>query len=302
MSLTLQHVSKSFGLHPAITDVSLDIPAGTIHGLIGPNGAGKTTLMRLLLQIITPTQGTLLWNGKPLAQSVAQQFAYVPEERGLYPRATVWDQLKFFGTLWGLSPRHAHAQADYWIQRLALTPYAQVPARDLSKGNARKVQIALGLLANPSLLILDEPFDGMDPENSRIVQTVLKEKQSHGMTILISSHSLDFLAEICEGITILHHGHTLLHGNLMAIREAMPWRVLHVHYATWDAARLTAWEQRLAIHQDAQQLPFTYHIDQAQVPAIHLGDLMHIGEITQFFLNPPSLSDIYWHVLPQEAG
>ncbi|PSR31370.1 MAG: ABC transporter [Sulfobacillus benefaciens] len=301
MALTFTAVQKHFGKHPAVQNVSLTIPTGTVHGLIGPNGAGKTTMMRLILRLLLPDSGTITWQGEPLRPDTCATFAYVPEERGLYPRETVQAHLQFFGQLWGLTPRQARSAADALMERLALTPYAHTRARDLSKGNARKTQVALGLLGQPALMVLDEPFDGMDPENSQRVQTVLQEVARQGTTVIVSSHGLSFLDGWIEGVTLLRQGAVAAHGVLADLRAALPWRTLRVNWRTWDAARLAAWEAQWPLERVSAPPQSLYRLDQSVADQLDIAALWTIGTLSAFAVEPPTLFDLYQHVMSHPA-
>jgi ABC-2 type transport system ATP-binding protein len=186
-----------------------------------------------------------------------------------------------------------------WIERLILEPYSSVAGRDLSKGNARKVQMAIALLAHPSILILDEPFDGMDPTNSYLVQKLLQEVQQQGMTVLISSHSLEFLSDLCRSVTIIQHGQTILHGNLEHLQESQPWRFLTIRFRHRDPIRLSQWEMRTPIQRETSPGShiYRYRVARNDVETIHIQDLLAVGDLTAFTIDPPSLTALYWDVI-----
>lgn len=304
MTLALQHVSKSFGSKTVYDNLNLEIPAGTLHGIIGPNGTGKTTFFRLVLGLLPPDSGQITWRGAALSGKTLR-LAYVPEERGLYPHMSVRQQLRWFGRLAGLNPRESLKRADLWIETLALEPYADTAASDLSKGNARKVQLAVGLLGDPELLILDEPFDGMDPVNIRLIQSVLNRLHDHGVTILASSHSLDFLDQFCESFTMLYQGTAALHGPLAALREALPWRRLTVRFQTPDAeARLASWVQHhpdITLEAGRDPHRATYRVPVALADRLPLRDIWELGSVMTLSLDAPTLTDVYWNVFGTDS-
>lgn len=297
--LALHNVAKSFGPKTVLQNLNLEIAPGALHGIIGPNGTGKTTFFRLVLGLLSPDAGTITWRGTVLSRRVAPM-AYVPEERGLYPHMSVRRQLHWFGRLAGLSPREAAQQADRWIDTLALTPYTDTAASDLSKGNARKVQLAMGLLGVPEVLILDEPFDGMDPVNIRLVQSVLTTLHDQGVTILLSSHSLDFLDQFCESLTLLDHGAAVLHGSLDALCATLPWRRLTVRFQTPDAHdRLAMWEQQqpdLTPEEGRDPSRATYRVPLARADQLSLEAIWGLGSVKTLSLDTPTLADVYWAV------
>lgn len=296
MAIALRHIAKSFGTQSVFRDLTLDIEAGALHGVIGPNGTGKTTLFRIMLGLLPADEGTLTWHNQPWDRHPPQS-AYVPEERGLYPFMSVRQHLQWFGRLWGLSPTGAQERALFWLDRLALTPYAATAALDLSKGNARKLQLALSLLVPPDLLILDEPFDGMDPTNVRLIQQVLHTLHQQGMTIILSSHSLDFLENFCTSVTLLRQGHIMVHGTQDRVRQSLPWRRLVIRFQTPDAARrLASWrvDGVTALVQD-DLYTAVYHVAPQALASVQLDRFASYGPIAAIHFEPPSLADVYWH-------
>lgn len=299
MTLALQKVAKSFGPQTVFENLNLQIAAGALHGIIGPNGTGKTTFFRLVLGLLQPDAGQITWRGTALSRGAATM-AYVPEERGLYPHMSVRQQLRWFGRLAGLSPRESTKRADSWIDTLALAPYADTAASDLSKGNARKVQLAVGLLGDPEVVILDEPFDGMDPANIRLVQALLARLHDDGVTIVLSSHSLDFLDHFCESFTMLYQGAAALHGPLTELRATLPWRRLTVRLNTPDAVgRLDPWvRHRPELTMEPSRDPHTaqYRVPAAQADHLPLAEIWALGSVTALSLDSPTLTDVYWNV------
>ncbi len=296
MAIALRHIAKSFGTHSVFRDLTLNIEAGALHGVIGPNGAGKTTLFRIMLGLLPPDEGTLTWQNQPWDRH-PPRLAYVPEERGLYPFMSVRQHLQWFGRLWGLSPTVAQERALFWLDRLALTPYAATAALDLSKGNARKLQLALSLLVPPDLLILDEPFDGMDPTNVHLIQNVLQTLHQEGMTIILSSHNLDFLETFCTSVTLLRQGHVMVHGTQDMVRQSLSWWRLVIRFQTPDAARrLAAWQVDgvTALAQDDLYTAI-YQVTPQALASVQLDAFASYGPIAAIHLEPPSLADVYWH-------
>lgn len=218
--LTIEEVSKSFGDLTAVNGVSLHVEPGTVYGLIGPNGAGKTTTMRMVMTILVPDRGQIRWNGRPVAEVAFRKFGYLPEERGLYPNMTIRDQLRFFAALHGMAGLAVDREIDRWIERLALGEHAAKKVEELSKGNAQKVQFIAALLHHPELLILDEPFSGLDPVNVHILKNTLLDLARNGTAILLSTHRMEHVEELCERMALIKGGSIVAEGTVTDVRRS----------------------------------------------------------------------------------
>ncbi|MEY2720126.1 MAG: hypothetical protein RLZZ273_1492 [Bacteroidota bacterium] len=217
--LTVSNVSKRFGSHVANDNVSLSVRQGSIFGLLGPNGAGKTTLIRMITQIIEPDQGSISLQGIADGER-STRIGYLPEERGLYKKLTVLEQIVYFATLKGLSPSSAQRQARTWLERMDASGWESKKVQELSKGMQQKVQFIATVMHAPSLLILDEPFSGLDPVNADLMISVIKELQAAGTTIMLSTHQMDQVERLCDDIALINRGRVVLDGQLSAIRSA----------------------------------------------------------------------------------
>lgn len=226
MSIIIDHVSRSFGAVRAVRDVWLEAPKGSIMGLIGPNGAGKTTTMRMILRIIPAESGGITWMGRGVDQWPLGTFGYLPEERGLYPHMQGRDQLRFFARLHGLTRSQADEEIDYWKDRLALDEVLDRETDDLSRGNAQKMQFLAAVIHRPQLVILDEPFSGLDPVNARLFKQGVKHLNEIGSTVLFSSHQMDSVEELCDRVCLIAEGRTLVHGSLDEVRRRSGHQVL----------------------------------------------------------------------------
>lgn len=210
--LVAENVSKTYGTYPALSDVSLSFLGGTIVGLLGPNGAGKTTLIRILNQITFPDSGRVLLKGKPLTMEDTRHFGYLPEERGLYKKMTVKDHLVFLGRLKGLTKNDALQRITQYAERLEFAAYIDKKVQELSKGMGQKVQFAGAVLHEPEILILDEPFSGFDPLNAEILKDeIIRSKQS-GRVIMLSTHRMESVEELCDSIALINKGKLLFDG------------------------------------------------------------------------------------------
>ena len=220
MSLTVQNLSKSFNGHVAVKDLSFEFTEPGVFAFLGTNGAGKSTSIRMILNMLKKDSGTVLWRGKEL-NVLEENIGYLSEERGLYPKATVMEQLSYISLLKGQSLKEARKEVLYWCDVLGLNDYINSPAEQLSKGNQQKVQLISALLNNPTLLVLDEPFSGLDPVNTKLIKTVLEYLISQGVYIILSSHQMHVVEEYCENILILDNGNSVVQGNLNEIKKSL---------------------------------------------------------------------------------
>jgi len=217
--LSLESISKSFYRKVALEDVSLTLQEGEIYGLLGPNGAGKTTLIRIINQIVQPDRGIVRFKGDLLQGKHLAHIGYLPEERGLYRTMTVYDHAMFLGRLRGMSKSDVETNLNYWLERFSIGDWKKKRIEELSKGMAQKVQFICTVLHQPELLILDEPFSGFDPVNVELIQQELIEMRAKGKTILLSSHNMKSVEEICDRVALIHQSHKILEGRVSAIRE-----------------------------------------------------------------------------------
>jgi ABC-2 type transport system ATP-binding protein len=219
--LKIENVSKRFQGKFALDDVSLKIYNGEIFGLLGPNGAGKTTLIRIINQIIQPDSGTIYFDKEPLKQRHLESIGYLPEERGLYRSMKVLDHLVFLGQLRGLKKQEAIKKSEFWLEKLDITSWKNKRIEELSKGMAQKVQFIGTILHEPKLLILDEPLSGFDPINVELILTILKEMKTQGKTILLSTHNMKSVEEICDRAAIIHQSRKMCEGEVINLRESI---------------------------------------------------------------------------------
>jgi len=217
--LELDSVSKQYQSKLALDKVSLAIPRGAVYGLLGPNGAGKTTMLRIINHITGPDEGEVRFEGHSSTVEDAYRMGYMPEERGLYKKMTVWDQLIFFARLKGVTAADAKIRARSWLKRLELLEWAGKKVEELSKGMAQKVQFIATVIHQPDLLILDEPFSGFDPVNADLMKQEILALQQQGVTILFSSHRMESVEEMCSHICLIHQSRILLDGSISSIRK-----------------------------------------------------------------------------------
>jgi len=219
MSLVLKNVSKSFVGKQAVDNVSFSLEKPGVYGLLGTNGAGKTTTIRMILGIIKKDTGTINWNGKEVERKNVK-FGYLPEERGIYPKTKVYDQLMYFAKLKGMRGQDADKSIKYWLKRLELEEYTNMPAEKLSKGNQQKVQFITSVMHDPELIVLDEPFSGLDPINTELLKDIMIELINKNKYIIMSSHQMSSIEEFCTDLVILDRGKTVVKGNLNKIKNS----------------------------------------------------------------------------------
>ena len=221
MVLELRNIEKSFGEKKVLTGVSFKAEGGRAFGLLGRNGAGKTTSIRILMDVFPANSGEVLLDGKPIDYNKIG-IGYLPEERGLYPKKTIIDQLTYFAELKGMSAKAAVKAVDYWLERLGMTEYRNKRLDTLSKGNQQKIQLITALAHDPNIVILDEPFSGLDPVNAMLLKDVVKEQIAKGKIVLFSSHQMSYIEEFCDSIAIINAGKVVLTGDLHDIKRDYP--------------------------------------------------------------------------------
>ena len=221
MSLELKNVSKSFVGKKVVDNISFNLKEPGVYGLLGTNGAGKTTTIRMLLGIIKKDSGEITWKGKNVDRK-SVNFGYLPEERGLYPKTKIFDQLMYFAELKGMKKEESIESINKWAKELKVEEYMQMPVEKLSKGNQQKIQFMIAIIHNPELVVLDEPFSGLDPVNTEILKNIIINLIKDGKYIIMSAHQMATIEEFCSDILILNKGKTVLQGNLKKIKETYP--------------------------------------------------------------------------------
>lgn len=219
MGLKIENVSKSYGDKKVVDNINLEISRPGVFGLLGTNGAGKTTTIRMLLGILKKDEGQITWNGKEVKRKHVN-FGYLPEERGIYPKTKIYEQLMYFAKLKGMSNEKADEAIHFWMKKLEVEQYIDMTAEKLSKGNQQKVQFITAIVHNPELVVLDEPFSGLDPVNTELLRNVIIELVQQGKYIIMSAHQMSVVEEFCTDILILNKGKTVLQGNLSQIKDS----------------------------------------------------------------------------------
>lgn len=286
--LTLQGLSKSYGDRVALRDVSFEARPGRILGFLGPNGAGKTTTMRAIFGLVAPDAGTVAWDGSPVAPDDRLRFGYMPEERGLYPKMRIGEQLEYLARLSGMSKSASASSSSGWLERLGLADRSGDRLEALSHGNQQRVQLAAALVHNPTLAVLDEPFSGLDPIGVRSMSSELRRLAADGAVIVFSSHQLDLVEDICDDVVIVAEGSVVTSGTLEQLRSHATRRRLSV---TVDGH---AW-QPTSVPAEAVGEGTRRHllVDHEVSLTSLLAEAESAGEVHEFSFEPPTLTDIF---------
>jgi ABC-2 type transport system ATP-binding protein len=299
--LEVDCVRKDFGPVHAVSDVHFRIADATTFGLLGPNGAGKTTTMRMILGILVPDAGRILWNRSPIREDSRRHFGYLPEERGIYGKMKVREQITYFAKLHRLRDPSLSKRVGEWIERLGLSIYSDRPCSELSKGNQQKVQVACAAVHAPQLLVLDEPFAGLDPVNADVLLSLLNELRDGGTTLVLSSHQMWQLETLCSHFCIIADGANRAEGSLVELRAAWPTRVVRIAPSSPSVRSLLD-----AVPGARALLPLDGALDY-QVPATTdfaglLRSLVTVAPVTKFEALEPTLREIYLRAIEENGA
>ena len=289
-AIVLENVTKSYDSVTAVNAVSLKVRAGAILGLLGPNGAGKTTTIRMIMNILVPDEGSIRVLGELVSDKTRDNIGYLPEERGLYPRMKVLEIIVFLAALHGLTEAEASRRGKEWLERLGLTEWSDKKLVDLSKGMQQKVQFITSVIHRPPLMILDEPFSGLDPVNAATIQEIMLDMRKQGSTIVLSTHRMEQVERLCDSICLIDKGRNVLDGDLRAIKQSYGKNTLHVEFTGSDSFLTNAGIgqiTRLITGVEAKLKPG------ADPQEILKAAVMAGTQITRFELLEPSLSEIF---------
>ena len=289
-AVELRNVCKKYDEFVAVDSLSFAIPPGKVYGLLGPNGAGKTSTLRMMIGIIIPDAGDISVLGEPFRRAHTEQIGYLPEERGLYRKMKVLDHLMFFAELKGLSRAEAKKRAQQWSERLELSAWTEKKVEELSKGMQQKVQFIGALLHEPQLIIMDEPFSGLDPSNAIVLKDVLLELKKAGKTLLLSTHRMDQAERMCDSICLINRGRSLLEGDLRQIKSRFGMRNVQIKYEG-DSRFLH--EPRLVQSFN----DYGNYVEVRLAPEADPQELLHLAasgaRLSRFELMEPSLEEIF---------
>jgi ABC-2 type transport system ATP-binding protein len=297
VAVEIEHVTKTFGAHTAVDDLSLQVPQGAVYGFIGPNGSGKTTTLRMIMRILHPDRGRIRVLGEETHGAANDRVGYLPEERGLYKAMKVRDLLRFYAALKGL--RDSRAAVASWLERLGLSEWADKKVQALSKGMAQKVQFIATVVARPELVLLDEPFSGLDPVNAEVIRNAVLDLKRDGATIIFSTHDMGTAEKMCDFIFMIHKGRKVLDGTLGQIQSHYGQDILRVQLDD-GAAGLTGLPgvARVTDFGRLQELRLEPNADAQQV----LAALMARGRVRHFEVAHPTLEDIFVRIAGPAAG
>ena len=298
--LKVENVSKSYSEHQALSNVSMEIPEKTIFGLLGPNGAGKTTLIRIINQIIEADQGSILFDGSPLNSEHIRNIGYLPEERGLYKKMKVGEQLVYLGQLRGLSMKESIKRGKTWCQKLDIIDWWGKKIEELSKGMAQKIQFVATVMHEPKLIILDEPFSGFDPINANLIKDEILELREMGATIIFSTHRMESVEQLCDHIAMINKSEKIMDGSKADIKEKFRDGTYYVEYKGDDIKSGTGYElmNTEEIGRGLKRIVVQYSSDGN--PNELLKQLISQVEIHSFVERIPSMNDIFISLVKRE--
>ncbi|MDQ0496509.1 ABC transporter ATP-binding protein [Paenibacillus brasilensis] len=288
--LQLEEVVKQYGDHTAVNGISLNVNGGEIYGLLGGNGAGKTTTMRMVLGLIYPDGGSIRYEGKPYNKDLQRTMGYLPEERGLYPKVKVSEQINYLGRLRGMSAKEADKSLRYWLERFGVPEYYDKRIEELSKGNQQKMGFIAAVVHRPTLLILDEAFSGLDPVNVELLKDTVKELRDAGAAILFSTHRMEHVEELCRHITILHRSNTVVQGSVQEIKNRYPRE--KVRLITTGA--VNGLEQLPGVRRvEPMDRGWLLHIEHSDAAKLILQTALEQADVEHFEIKEPTLNEIF---------
>jgi ABC-2 type transport system ATP-binding protein len=295
--LTAQKLRKEYATVLAVDDVSLTVNRGSIFGLIGPNGAGKSTTIRMLLNITSPDRGTILYDGKPYSSSIQNSIGYLPEERGLYKKSKLLDTIVYFAGLRGVDEAEAKKKAKEWLSRFDLLSYADKKVEELSKGNQQKIQFVTAILHNPDLVVLDEPFSGLDPVNQIVLKEIFQELKQQNKAIIFSTHQMEQAEKLCDEICLIDHGRIVVEGELKNVKKRFGENSLRLEYVgDGTFLKTLPFVKTATVYENYAELVLTDSAGSAEI----LKPIVDRVDLRKFEFVEPSLNSIFLNVVGAE--
>lgn len=296
-NLEVRHLKKYFNSHKAVDDISFELKAGSVFGLLGPNGAGKTTLIRMITGIFYPDEGEIMLNGKPFrADKDIFQIGYMPEERGLYKKMKVGEQAMYLGQIKGLSKKDAFEKVRYWFEKFDMQTWWHKKVEDLSKGMSQKLQFVTTVLHEPSLIILDEPFSGLDPVNANLIKDEIKALSEKGTSIIFSTHRMEQVEEICDHIILVNQGKKILDGTVRDVKQQFKKHIFHVSATGINPALSPEGFDILSVNEDHMTIRISEGCTNNQILQYLIGQQVQIEEFREIL---PSLNEIFIQLVEQ---
>ena len=293
VSLVLDKLTKHFGPVTALDGISFAVKPGEVFGFLGGNGAGKTTAMRIILDILRADAGSATWNGQPTDQAPRSTWGYLPEERGLYPRMEVLEQLVFIADLFKVPRKEGARRAREWLERFRISDYAHRRAEELSKGNQQKIQFIAAVLHQPPVLLMDEPFVGLDPVNVALLKEAFLEMRNRGATIVFSTHQMEMVEELCESVVLIDRGKVVLGGSVREVRRSTGRQVIRLAVDGDTELKWLADVPGVKVVRPGQDYA-ELDVEQSVDPEMVLRAALDRGKrVTQFLIDDPSIEDIF---------
>lgn len=295
--LEIDDLSKKYGDVIALDGCSFEVARGQLLGFLGPNGSGKTTAMRTIFSLVRPDSGAVRWNDADIDPKARLQFGYMPEQRGLYPRMKVAAQLTYFGRLHGMAKGDARSATASWLERLGLADRSDSRLEQLSHGNQQRIQLAAALIHDPHLLILDEPFSGLDPIGVEDMMSILVDRAERGTAVVFSSHQLDLVEDLCEDVVIIAAGKVVLSGPIRELRSRSSHRYLEIEIASDRSDLHGAFPGYDVVHSNNGRVRLRVADETPLEPLINAA--AELGKVNQFSYTPPNLSEVFREVVGQ---
>lgn len=294
--LKVENLKKTFSNVVAVDGVSFEVERGEILGLLGPNGAGKTTTIRVILDIIKPDRGTIKFDGKEIDDEIKSKIGYLPEERGLYRKTRVMETILYFAELKGLDRKTAFERAKYWLKRFELAERANSRIEELSKGNQQKVQIIISILHDPELVILDEPFAGLDPVNQELLKNILLELKGKNKAIIFSTHQMDQAEKLCDSICLINKGKLVLSGSLSEVKSKFGRNTIHIEFdGDGEPLKNLSGVKKIDIYSNYAEITLEMGVSPSEI----LKEIMKYMDLKKFEVKEPSLHSIFIDVVSQ---